>query len=61
VLHSRHLASLEEPTVVIWSNEAMLSIMRQLLPFLMEQGMTGEWFTYEQVEPLGLLKHERIL
>jgi hypothetical protein len=35
--------------------------MRQLLPFLMELGVTGEWFTYEQVLPLGLVKNERVM
>jgi hypothetical protein len=60
-MHRRDLFGLEEPTVIVWGNDALLSILRELLPFLMERGLTGEWFTYEQVEPLGLVRHQRVL
>jgi hypothetical protein len=47
--------------VIVWGNDALLSIMRVLLPFLMELGATGEWFTFDQVASLGSLRHERIM
>jgi hypothetical protein len=61
VLHQRDLPSLEEPTIIVWGNDALLSVMRVLLPFLMELGVTGEWFTFDQVASLAGLKHERIM
>lgn len=47
--------------MIVWGIDALLSIMRVLLPFLMEQGLTGEWFTLDQVASLDGLKHGRIM
>lgn len=59
VLHGKDVAGLEEPTLVVWSQEALVGVMREVLPSLMEAGTTGEWFGWAEVA--GAVRHERVL